>query len=317
MQLAQIGPLFKDSVKAWVDDYAPSMGAALAYYTIFSLAPLLLIVIAVAGLVFGHDAVRGEIVQQLGGVMGRDGATAVQGLLKSASEPKEGFVSSLVGFALLIVGATTVFAELQSALDRIWRVPEAKKTSGLWNLLRTRLLSFGLVLGLGFMMLISLVIGAALSVFGNWYGGLFRDWKVVLYVVNIVVSLVMSAALFAMIYKFMPRARIAWSDVLIGAVVTAVLFEVGKFFLGLYLGNAGLASGFGAAGSLVLLIVWVYYSAQIFLLGAEFTWVYARAHGSHVANIANPDAAAAQIPTQNKRDEVPARGDEVPVLLRP
>ena len=277
MRLVHIWPLLKDSVKAWVDDYAPSMGAALAYYTVFSLAPLLLIVIAVAGVVFGHDAVRGEIVHQLGGVMGRDGATAVQGLLESASEPRQGFVSSVVGFALLIVGATTVFAELQSALDRIWRVPEAKKTSGVWNLLRTRFLSFGLVLGLGFLMLISLVISAALSVFGNWYGGVFRDWKIVLHIVNIVVSLVMSAALFAMIYKFMPRARIAWSDVWIGAAVTAVLFEMGKFLLGLYLGNAGVASGFGAAGSLVLLIVWVYYSAQIFLLGAEFTWVYARA----------------------------------------
>ncbi len=311
MQLVQIWPLLKDSVKAWVDDYAPSMGAALAYYTVFSLAPLLLIVIAVAGLVFGHDAVRGEIVHQLGGVMGRDGATAVQGLLKSASEPRQGFVSSVVGFALLIVGATTVFAELQSALDRIWRVPAAKKTSGLWNLLRTRFLSFGLVLGLGFLMLISLVISAALSVFGNWYGGVFRDWKVVLHIVNIVVSLVMSAALFAMIYKFMPRARIAWSDVWIGAAVTAVLFEMGKFLLGLYLGNAGVASGFGAAGSLVLLIVWVYYSAQVFLLGAEFTWVYARAHGSHAANVAKIDAVVAQTPMQKKVDGIPSRVDEV------
>ena len=317
MQLVQIWPLLRDSVKAWVDDYAPSMGAALAYYTIFSLAPLLLIVIAVAGLVFGHDAVRGEIVHQLGGVMGRDGATAVQGLLKSASEPKEGFVSSVVGFALLIVGATTVFAELQSALDRIWRVPAAKKTSGVWNLLRTRFLSFGLVLGLGFLMLISLVIGAALSVFGEWYGGVFSDWKVVLHVVNILVSLVMSAALFAMIYKFMPRARIAWSDVWIGAAVTSVLFETGKFLLGLYLGYAGVASGFGAAGSLVLLIVWVYYSAQVFLLGAEFTWVYARAHGSQAPNVANTDAVVAQAATQKKADEIPGRGDEVAVLLRP
>jgi membrane protein len=250
-------------------------------------------------------------------VIGRDGATAVQGLLKSASEPRQGFVSSVVGFTLLIVGATTVFAELQSALDRIWRVPAAKKTSGLWDLLRTRFLSFGLVLGLGFLMLISLVISAALSLFGNWYGGVFRDWKAVLHIVNIVVSLVMSAALFAMIYKFMPRARIAWSDVGIGAAVTAVLFEMGKFLLGLYLGNADVASGFGAAGSLVVLIVWVYYSAQIFLLGAEFTWVYARAHGSYAANVAKTDEVVAQTPAQKKADEIPSRGDEVPILLRP
>ena len=317
MPPVQIWPLVKDSVNAWVDDYAPSMGAALAYYTVFSLAPLLLIVIAVAGLVFGHDAVRGEIVNQLSGVIGRDGATAVQGLLKSASEPRQGFVSSVVGFALLIVGATTVFAELQSALDRIWRVPATNKTSGFLNLLRTRFLSFGLVLGLGFLMLLSLVISAALNVFGNWYGGVVHDWKIVLLIVNLVVSLVMSAALFAMIYKLMPRARIAWRDVWVGAVVTAVLFEAGKFLLGLYLGNAGVASGFGAAGSLVLLIVWVYYSAQIFLLGAEFTWVYARAHGSHAANVARSDAVAAPIPGQQKAAETGCRGNEVPVLLRP
>jgi membrane protein len=161
------------------------------------------------------------------------------------------------------------------------------------------------------------VISAALSVFGNWYGGVFRDWKVVLHLVNIVVSLGMSAALFAMIYKFMPRARIAWSDVWIGAGVTAVLFEMGKFLLGLYLGNAGVASGFGAAGSLVLLIVWVYYSAQIFLLGAEFTWVYARTHGSRAANVAKIDAVVAQTPIQRKLDGIPDRVDDVAILLRP
>ena len=232
MNFSSLWPLVKSSVSAWIDDYAPSMGAALAYYTVFSLAPLLLIVIAVAGVVFGQDAVRGEIVHQLAGLMGEESASAVQELLKSASSPKEGLVSSIVGVVLLIVGATTVFAELQSALDRIWRVPAPKKASGLWNLLRTRFLSFGMVLGLGFMMLVSLVVGAALSALGNWYGTVFRGWEVVLYCVNVLVSLAMSTTLFAMIYKFMPRARIAWSDVWIGAAVTAVLFEVGKFLIG-------------------------------------------------------------------------------------
>ena len=317
MNFSRLWSLVKSSVSAWIDDYAPSMGAALAYYTVFSLAPLLLIVIAVAGVVFGQDAVRGEIVNQLAGLMGKESASAVQELLKSASSPKEGFISSIVGVVLLIVGATTVFAELQSALDRIWRVPAPKKASGLWNLLRTRFLSFGMVLGLGFMMLVSLVVGAALSALGNWYGTVFRGWEVVLYCVNILVSLAMSTTLFAMIYKFMPRARIAWSDVWIGAAVTGVLFEAGKFLIGVYLGKAGVTSGFGAAGSLVVLIVWVYYSAQIFLLGAEFTWVYARVHGSHAPNVAKADAVVAQTPTPRKADQIPGRGDEVPVLLRP
>jgi len=314
MQFHQIWALIKDSVNAWIDDYAPSMGAALAYYTVFSLAPLLLIVIAVAGLVFGQDAVRGAIVHQVGGLMGEAGATAVQGLIAGAGEPKQGLWSSLVGVSLLAVGATTVFAELQSALDRIWRVPAAQQTSGVWNLLRTRLLSFGMVLGLGFLMLVSLVIAAALSALGNWYGGLFGGWEVVLQLVNELVSLATSAALFAMIYKWMPRARIAWSDVWIGAVVTAVLFEIGKFLIGLYIGKAGVTSGFGAAGSLVVLIVWVYYSAQIFLLGAEFTWAYARAHGSHLADVANVAASAPACAGADKPASTPARGQGSPGL---
>ena len=317
MHPAQIWSLIRNSVTAWIDDYAPSMGAALAYYTLFSLAPLLLIVIAVAGFIFGQDAVRGEIVAQLGDLIGRDSATAVQGMLKSAAEPKEAMLSSLVGAVLLIVGATTVFAELQSALDRIWRVPADRKSGGLWGLLRSRMLSFGLILGLGFMLLVSLVIGAALTAFGHWYGDLFRGWGVVLYFVNTIVSLAMTTILFAMIYKFMPRARIAWGDVWIGAVVTALMFEAGKFLIGLYLGEAGVSSGFGAAGSLVVLVVWVYYSAQIFLLGAEFTWVYARAHGSQASSLdANADA---KVPASADRKSpgIPTRGEEIPVLLRP
>ena len=319
MHFASVWALIKSSVSAWIDDYAPSMGAALAYYTVFSLAPLLLIVIAVAGVVFGQDAVRGEIVHQLAGLMGEESAAAVQELLKSASSPKEGLISSIVGVVLLLVGATTVFAELQSALDRIWRVPAARKASGLWNLLRTRFLSFGMVLGLGFMMLVSLVVGAALSALGSWYATVFGGWEVVLYCVNVLVSLAMSTTLFAMIYKFMPRAKIAWSDVWIGAAVTAILFEVGKFLIGVYLGKAGVMSGFGAAGSLVVLIVWVYYSAQIFLLGAEFTWVYARNHGSHSANttprdasVATTDAPVAASPTGKKSGEIPSRGADSP-----
>ena len=283
MNLKSLFKLTRESVSEWIDDYAPSMGAALAYYTVFSIAPLLIIVIAVAGFVFGEEAVQGEIAAQLGNLLGKDGADAVQGLIASASAPKSGLIATVVSTFLLLMGATTVFGELQSALDRIWRVPPASKVSSMWKLLRTRVLSFGLVLGMGFLLLVSLVISAALSAFGTWSAGLVGDWEWLLQLLNLATSLVIETGLFAMIYKIMPRARIAWRDVWIGAAVTAALFEIGKLLIGLYLGKSGVTSGFGAAGSLVVLLVWVYYSAQIFLLGAEFTWLYAHQHGSQAA----------------------------------
>lgn len=266
--------------KAWLDDYAPSIGAALSYYTLFSLAPLLIIVIAVVGIVFGEQAAQGEIVVQLRGIMGMDGAMAIEGILKAAREPAKGVVATLVGVSLLLLGATAVFAELQSALDRIWRVPAPSQRSGIWNLLRTRLLSFGLVLGLAFMLTVSLVVSAALAALGKWWGGWFANWNILLELLNFAVSFGVFTLLFAMIYKIMPRAFIPWRDVWTGSAVTALLFTVGKVLIGLYLGRSGLASEFGAAGSLVVMAAWVYYSAQIFLFGAEYTWVYANRHGS-------------------------------------
>jgi membrane protein len=273
--------LFKAAVKGWQDDYAPSMGAALSYYTLFSLAPLLIIVIAVAGLVFGQDVAQGQILEQLRGIMGDEGAVAVEGLLKSAREPSKGIVATIVGVALLLLGATAVFAELQSALDRIWETPARKKPSGIWGMLRTRVLSFGLVLGLAFMLMVSLVVSAALAALGKWWGGWIQGWDVLLEIVNFVVSFGIFTALFAMIYKLMPSVKIAWNDVWTGAAVTSLLFSIGKVLIGLYLGKSTLASGFGAAGSFVVLLAWFYYSAQIFLLGAEYTWAYAKSHGSH------------------------------------
>lgn len=275
----EVWNLLRKSVEAWIEDYAPSMGAALAYYTIFSIAPLLIIVLAVAGAVFGDEAVRGELAAQLGNLLGDEGAKAVQGLVASASVPKQGIVATTISVVLLAIGATTVFGELQSALDRIWSAP-ARPESGLWSLLRTRLLSFGMVLCLGFLLLVSLVASAALAAFGHWWGSAFEGWGVLLQVLNLVVSFLMVTVLFAMIYKIMPRVKIAWRDVWIGAFVTSLLFQIGKFAIGMYLGTSGVTSGFGAAGSLVVLLVWVYYSAQIFLLGAEFTWVYAHEYGS-------------------------------------
>jgi membrane protein len=294
MYLKHIWDLIWKSVVAWVDDYAPSMGAALAYYTLFSIAPLLIIAIAVAGLVFGQEAARGEIVAQIQGVIGREGAIAVQGLLKSANEPARGIFLTVVSIVTLVIGATTVFAELQSDLDRIWRVPAPAKENGIWILLRTRLLSFGLVLGLGFLLLVSLVISAAIAAFGKWWDGVFQGWEALLQALNFGISFAITTLLFALIYKLMPRARIAWRDVWVGAGVTAFLFEIGKFLIGLYLGKTSVASGFGAAGSLVVLLVWVYFAAQIFLLGAEFTWVYSHAYGSKVAQTGSgiaPDGA--------------------------
>ncbi|MCK9419969.1 MAG: YihY/virulence factor BrkB family protein [Nitrospirae bacterium] len=276
----QIWVLIRKSAGAWVDDYAPSMGAALAYYTLFAIAPLLIIAIAAAGLVFGREAARGEIVSQIQGLIGREGAIAVQGLLKSTHEPAQNLFATVVSIITLIIGATTVFAELQSDLDRIWRVPAPAKENGIWILLRTHLLSFGLVLGLGFLLLVSLLVSASIAAFGKWSSGFFEGWEALLFSLNFIISFVITMLLFAMIYKFMPRARIAWRDVWIGAAVTAFLFEIGKFLIGLYLGKTSVASGFGAAGSLVVLLVWVYFSAQIFLLGAEFTWVYSHEYGS-------------------------------------
>jgi membrane protein len=277
--LAIAWSLVKQAVSSWKADYAPSMGAALAYYTIFSIAPLLLIAIAVAGLVFGVEAARGEVVTQLQGLMGDAAAQAIQHMLQSANKPDSGLASTLIGSALLVVGATTVFAELQDALDRIWRAPERDPHSGLWSLLRARLLSFGLILAIGFLILVSLVFGAAMAALGRWIGPGIQ-WELLAQGINFVISFALVSGLFALIYKLMPRVHVAWHDVWIGAIVTAALFTIGKLLIGLYIGKSGVTSVFGAAGSFAVLLLWVYYSAQIFLLGAEFTWVYAHRLGS-------------------------------------
>jgi membrane protein len=256
------------------------MGAALSYYTVFSLAPLLVIVVSLAGLVFGTEAVRGEVFGQIAGLMGAEAAKAVQDMLASVSKPSTGALGTVVGTVVLLIGATTVFGELQDALDRIWRAPVRQKTSGLWALVRARLLSFGMILGVAFLLVVSLVAGAAISALGKWWGGWFEGWETLAQFINVVLGFALTTAVFALIYKVMPRVKVGWGDVWVGAAVTALLFTVGRFLIGLYIGKTGVASGFGAAGSVAVVFVWVYYSAQIFLVGAEFTWVYAQRMGS-------------------------------------
>lgn len=265
---------------AWLDDNVPSMGAALAYYTLFSLAPLLLIVIAVAGLVFGQEAARGEIVSQLRTLMGDPGASAVQSLLASVGRPSESTLATLLGVLLLLIGATTVFGELQSALDRIWQVPATAPTNGWLHLIRARLLSFGMILVIGFLLMVSLVLSAALVTMERLWSPYFGGWITIASACNAVAGFVLVTAMFALIYKLMPRAQVLWRDVWTGALFTALLFSLGKALIGLYIGRSDIVSGFGAAGSLVVVLLWVYYSAQIFLIGAEFTWVYANLFGS-------------------------------------
>ncbi|HSC64787.1 MAG TPA: YihY/virulence factor BrkB family protein [Caldimonas sp.] len=308
MKPASLFALCRRAVGAWVDDYAPSMGAALAYYTLFSIAPLLLIVISIAGLVFGAEAARGEIFAQLRDLMGDEGAAAVQALLQSVNQPAKGVLGTVLGAVLLGVGAISVFGELQNALDRIWRAPGRAGSGGLWSLVRARLLSFGMVLGIGFLLILSLVVSAAVAAVGKFAAPVSGIGVALAELLNLGVSFALVTVTFAMIYKIIPRVKIGWRDVWVGAAVTAVLFAVGKSLIGLYLGRSTFASGFGAAGSLVVLLVWVYYSAQIFLLGAEFTWVYAHVFGSR-SNVGTP-AAGVEAPheaTSGAREAALAR----------
>ena len=296
LTLPQWWALLHKSVLAWLADYAPSMGAALSYYTVFSLPPTLLIVISVAGLVFGAPAVRGEIFGQLSYLMGPAAAETIQQVLASVHQPKRGLTGTLIGVALVLAGATSVFGELQNALDRIWRA-SARESSGLFTLIRARLVSFGMILGIAFLLIVSLVLSAAISALGKWWAGAFGHWELLAQTVNALIGFVITTGSFAAIYRIIPRVTIRWSDVWLGAALTALLFTIGRVLIGIYIGKTGIASVFGAAGSLVVVFVWVYYSAQIFLLGAEFTRVYAHTYGSlrgvDAASVASEQADAA------------------------
>ena len=276
----ELAAVFKAAALNWVDDYAQSMGAALAFYTMFSIAPLLLIVIAVAGSVFGEEAARGEIFHQIEELLGAHGAAAVQSLLESVGQRADTGLATVFGTVLLFVGATSVFAELQDALDRIWRAPHRARPSGLWGPIRARLLSFGMILGIAFLLIVSLAVSAGLAALGRWSDPFGRGWLSVASSVELGLGVLLLMLVFAMIYKTMPRARVAWRDVWVGAAFTSLLFIAGKVLIGLYIGRSGVSTLFGAAASLVVVLLWVYYSAQIFLFGAEFTWVWCHRFGS-------------------------------------
>jgi membrane protein len=280
MRPKQLFSLIKQSVSAWSDDRAPSMGAALSYYALFSIAPLLVIAIAIAGLVFGPDAVSGAVFAQLADLMGENGAGAIREMLAHVNRPATGGLAAVGSAVVLLVGASTVFGELQAALDAIWRAPVQAKEKGWLKLVRQRLLSFGMVLAFGFLITVSLLLSTALSALGKWWAPMFGGFELLAHLLDLAVSFVSVMVAFAMIYKFIPRTPVGWRDVWIGAAVTALLFAVGKLGIGLYLGKSSVGSAFGAFGSLVIVMVWVYYSAQIFLLGAEFTRLYAHEFGS-------------------------------------
>ncbi len=279
--------LLKQTASEWMEDDAPSLGAALAYYTVFSLAPLMTIAIAIAGFFFGKEAAQGQVFDELRGLLGQEGGKAVEEMVQSANaQPTAGIVATVISVVILLFGASGVFGQLQASLNRIWGV-KPKPGRGVLGIIQDRLLSFGFTLVVGFLLLVSLLLTAGIALMADWLGGLMPGSETLAQILNIVISLAMITLLFATIFKFLPDAKIAWRDVWIGAFLTALLFTIGKFALGIYLGKSGVASSYGAAGSLIVLLLWVYYSSQILFFGAEFTQVYANRFGSRVAPAEN------------------------------
>ena len=291
--------LLKTTVMQWVEDQPFQLASSLSYYTLFSLAPLLIIVIAIAGLAFGHETAQQQIVGTIQGMIGQQSAEAVQGMIQNASsQPKTGMISAIIGVLALILGAGGVVGQLQTSLNTIWGVT-AKSGQGVWGFVRQRFISFSMVLAIGFLLIVSLVVSAIVSSFSQFIGTYFGGAEVLAHGLDLLVSFLLVTALFAMIYKFLPDVKIEWRDVWIGAALTSILFTVGKFLIGLYLGHSAVSSTYGAAGALITVLLWVYYSALIFFLGAEFTQVYATQYGSGMA----PDEHAQ--PLASRKRETP------------
>jgi len=302
--------LIKETFSEWSNDKAPRLGAALSYYTIFSMAPLLVLVISIAGLVFGRKAAEGRLLAQLSQVVGMDAGVALQSMVAKAGEHRTGIIATVIGLVVLMVGATGVVIELQDALNTVWKVVP-KPGRGIKGLIRDRLLSIGIILAFGFLFIVSLVASSALAALGNVVRGWLPGWLILGYVLNYGVSIGVIGVMLAMIFKILPDVKMAWRDVWLGAAVTSVLFHVGKFLIGLYVGKAGVGSTFGAAGSLAVLLVWTYYSTQLVLMGAEFTRAYANQFGSHVVPsdnaVAVPKTPLARLAaeTEIKKGKVP------------
>ena len=287
MQRKSIWQFLKTTINEWVEAEPFQLAAALSYYTLFSLAPLLLIAIGVAGLVFGREAAQNQIVETLQGMIGQDSAKAVQEMIQASSEkPKTGMLSTIIGFVALLFGAGGVVGQLQTSLNKMWEVTP-KPGQGIWGFLRQRFFSFAMVLAIGFLLLVSLVVTAVLSSFTSMLSSFLGDATFVAHAIDILVSFGFVTLLFALIYKYVPDVEIQWRDVWVGAALTSILFTIGKYLIGLYIGTSGVNSTFGAAGSLITILVWVYYSSLIFFLGAEFTRVYATQYGSGVAPAEN------------------------------
>lgn len=283
--------MLKEAFQEWKDDEALQLGAALAYYTIFSIAPMLLVAIAVAGFVWGREAVQGELVAQIQGLVGRQGAEAVQTMIANAGKQQSGGIwATVIALGTILFGATGAFAQLQSSLNHIWNV-EQRPDLGVKGLVKARVMAFGMVLVIGFMLLVSLVISTAVAALGNYLGGRMPGAQTLISLVSFVVLFALITFLFAMMFRFLPDVKIEWRDVWVGAVTTALLFSIGKYLIGLYLGNSSVASTYGAAGSLIILLLWIYYSTQILFFGAELTQVYARRYGSGIV----PDKNAVPI----------------------
>jgi membrane protein len=293
-KLSHLWQLTKQTASEWSEDNATRLAAALAFYTVLSIAPLLVLAIAIIGLVFGEDAARGQVASELAGVVGPQAGEGIQTVIQHANSPSGGIIGSIVSVVVLLFGASGVFGELQSALNTIWDV-KPKPGLGIKGFLRARLFSFTMVLSVAFLLLVSLVLSAGLSAVGAFFEHKLPGGEVLWSALNFVISLGVITCLFAMIFKTVPDVQIGWRDVWIGAALTALLFTIGKFLLGLYLGRASVASPYGAAGSIIVLVIWVYYATQILFMGAEFTQVYARSRGAQV--IPSKHAMPADEPT--------------------
>ena len=297
--------IFKRTYQDWKEDHASRLAAALAYYTIFSLAPLLVIAISVAGLIWQHEAVEAQVMAQIQGLVGEEGAIFVADMISGARNPAEGILATIIGIVTLLFGALGVFNELHNSLNIIWEIKE-EKTEGFLQAVKKaifdRFLSFSMVLGIGFLLLVSLVITAGLSATQELMGNTFPIPEFFLQLLNLIISIGVITLLFALIYKYLPDAEIPWRYVWMGAFVTAILFSLGKLAIGLYLGNSAIASSFGAAGSLVLLLVWIYYSAQILFFGAEFTQVYANTYGPKI--LPENEEVTSQSDSRSKADAI-------------